>query len=74
VIATKAGLRFIDADQVQQITRSHITCSIDGSQAASCHRRRERRSITSMRGRTRGKAFTTSLFRRPHWIRENDQT
>jgi hypothetical protein len=27
VIATRAGLRFIDADDVRQITRSYIRCS-----------------------------------------------
>ena len=34
VIATDAGLRFIDADQVQQITRSRIQTSLDDAQAA----------------------------------------
>ena len=34
VIATKAGLRFIDADSVQEITRTHIRCSLDDAQAA----------------------------------------
>src|SRR5260370_15502778 len=34
VIATEAGLRFIDADYVQRITRSHIWCSLDDAQAA----------------------------------------
>src|SRR5580693_6767411 len=34
VIATIAGLRFIDADYVQRITRSRIWCSIDDTQAA----------------------------------------
>jgi hypothetical protein len=76
VIATSGGLRFIDADHVQEITRSHITCSIDSSQAAqlpppegapvyhvdaladSGH------SLHDILGR---------LFRRPHWIREDDQ-
>ena len=33
VIATKAGLRFIDADYVQQITRRHIRCSLDDAEA-----------------------------------------
>jgi hypothetical protein len=35
VIATHAGLRFIDADNVRQITRGHIQTSIDDAQAAS---------------------------------------
>ena len=29
VIATKEGLRFIDADHVRQITRSHIQSGLD---------------------------------------------
>lgn len=33
VIATKRGLRFIDADYVQQITRSHIRSSLSNVQA-----------------------------------------
>src|SRR5262249_30278303 len=33
VVATKAGLRFIDADAVQRITRSYIRCSLDDAQA-----------------------------------------
>jgi hypothetical protein len=76
VIATTAGLRFIDADYVQEITRSHIRCSLDEAQAArlpppqgspvyhvdaladSGH------SLHDILGR---------LFRRPHWIREDNQ-
>ena len=33
VITTKDGLRFIDADYVQRITRSYIRCSLDDAQA-----------------------------------------
>ena len=76
VIATGAGLRFIDADEVRQITRAQITTSLDDAQAArlpppdgspvyrvdaladSGH------SLHDVLGR---------LFRRPHWIREDDQ-
>ena len=76
VITTGGGLRFIDADQVQVITRSYIRCSIDDTQASqlpppggppvyrvdaladSGH------SLHDVLGR---------LFRRPHWIREDDR-
>jgi hypothetical protein len=34
VVATKAGLRFIDADDVRRITRSQITSGLDDVQAA----------------------------------------
>ena len=75
VIATKAGLRFIDADDVQEITRSHIRCSIDDTQAAQLpppdgapvYRvdalADTGHSMHDILGR---------LFRRPHWVREHD--
>ena len=34
VIATDAGLRFIDADSVREITISHIQSSLDDAQAS----------------------------------------
>jgi hypothetical protein len=75
VIATKDGLRFIDADYVQEITRSHIRCSLDDAQAgrlpppdgAPVYRvdalADSGHSLHDVLGR---------LFRRPHWIREHD--
>jgi hypothetical protein len=76
VIATKAGLRFIDADDVQQITRTHISCRLDDAQAAQLPPPQgapvyhvdaladSGHSLHDVLGR---------LFRRPHWIREDDQ-
>lgn len=76
VIATKAGLRFIDADYVQRITRSHIWCSLDDAQAAQLSPpegapvyrvdalQDSGHSLHDVLGR---------LFRRPHWTREDDQ-
>lgn len=76
VIATKAGLRFIDADDVQQITRSAITSSLSDVQAsqlappdgAPVYRvdalGDAGHSMHDVLGR---------LFRRPRWIREDDQ-
>jgi hypothetical protein len=75
VIATKAGLRFIDADYVQRITRSRIWCSIDDTQAAQLpppegapvYRvdalQDSGHSLHDVLGR---------LFRRPRWTREDD--
>lgn len=60
VIATKAGLCFIDVDHVRQITRRHVRCSLDDTQTAQLPPRREARSIMSMRWLTRGTASTTS--------------
>jgi hypothetical protein len=77
VIATRAGLRFIDADYVQRITRSHIWCSLDDAQAAQLpppegapvYRvdalQDSGHSLHDVMGR---------LFRRPHWTREDDQS
>jgi hypothetical protein len=74
VIATDGGLRFIDADQVGQITRSHIRSTVDDTQASL---------LPPPDGppvyRVDALADTGSslhdrlgrLFRRPHWIRED---
>ena len=75
VIATQGGLRFIDADAVQQITRSSIRCRLDDAQAGQLpppdgppvYRvdalADTGNSMHDILGR---------LFRRPRWIREHD--
>lgn len=75
VIATKAGLRFVDADDVQQITRSYIRCSFDDAQAGQLpppdgppvyrvdSLADSGNSMHDILGR---------LFRRPRWTREHD--
>ena len=60
VIATKAGLRFIDADYVQQITRRHIRCSLDDTQAAELPPPQGSPVYRVDGRRTRGTASTTS--------------
>jgi len=75
VIATDAGLRFIDADQVQQITRSRIQTSLDDAQAAQL-------SPPGGPPVYRVDAFADSgnnlhdilgrFFDRPHWTREHE--
>ena len=74
VIATHAGLRFIDADQIREITRSHIQSSLDDAQASQ---------LPPPEGppvyRVDGLADSGPslhdrlgrLFRRPHWVRED---
>jgi hypothetical protein len=76
VIATGDGLRFIDADDVQQITRGHIQCRLDDAQA---------RQLPPPDGSPvyRVDALADSgnslhdvlgrLFRRPRWIRDGDK-
>ena len=75
VIATRDGLRFIDADDVRQITRSHIQSGLDDAQAsqlqppdgAPVYRvdalADTGQSLHDILGR---------LFRRPRWTREHD--
>ena len=76
VIATDGGLRFIDADQVLQITRSYIRSQVDDTQASQLPPPSgppvyrvdaladSGHSLHDVLGR---------LFRRPHWIREDSQ-
>ena len=75
VIATKDGLRFIDADDVRQITRSHIQSGLDDAQASQLQPPHGApvyrvdaladtgQSLHDILGR---------LFRRPRWTREHD--
>src|ERR1700757_3762568 len=74
VIATKDGLRFIDADYVEQITLSYIACSLDDAQAsrlpapdgAPVYR------VDALQDSGRGLHDRLGrLFRRPHWTRED---
>jgi hypothetical protein len=77
VIATKDGLRFIDADYVQEITRGHIRCSLDDTQAARLPPPQGspvyRVDALADSGHSLHDVFGR-LFRRPHWIREDDQS
>jgi len=75
VVATSAGLRFIDADHVGKITRSHIQSNLDDSEASQLpppegppvYRvdalKDTGHNMHDMLGR---------MFGRPHWIREDD--
>ena len=76
VIASEAGLRFIDADDVQQITRSHIRCSLDNTQAAQLAPP-QGNPVYHVEGLAdSGHSLHDAigrLFRRPHWTREDDQ-
>jgi hypothetical protein len=76
VIATQAGLRFIDADYVREITTAHIGVSLDDAQAAQLAPpdgapvyRVDALADTGQSLHDR----LGRLFRRPHWIREDDQ-
>ena len=76
VVATSTGLRFIDADYVQRITRSHIACRLADEQVGQLplpggppvYRvdalADSGESMHDILGR---------LFRRPHWMRERNE-
>jgi hypothetical protein len=76
VIATAAGLRFIDADDVERITHSHIRSRIADTEVGQLPRpggppvyrvdalADTGQNLHDILGR---------LFRRPHWIREHDE-
>jgi hypothetical protein len=74
VIATDGGLRFIDADRVQVITRSYIRSSLDDAQASQLPPPEGppvyRVDALADSGHSLHDAFGR-LFRRPHWIRED---
>ncbi len=73
VIHTRAGLRYIDPDRIEKITRSYITCSISDDQATELPApdgppvyhvdalENSGDSIHDILGR---------MFRRPHWKRD----
>jgi len=75
VVATDAGLRFIDADHVTLITRSHLQTDLDDAQAAELPApdgppvyhvdalAYSGHSLHDVLGR---------FFGRPHWIRDHD--
>ena len=75
VIATHAGLRFIDADQVREITRSHIQSSLDDNQASQLPPPDGPPVYRVDALQYTGHSFHDvlgRLFRRPHWTREHD--
>ena len=75
VIATDAGLRFIDADSVREITRSHIQSSLDDDQASRLPPPDGPPVYRVDALEDTGHSFHDvlgRLFRRPHWTREHD--
>lgn len=75
VVATGAGLRFVDADQIDVITAAYMRCTLDSTGAAALPPpdgppvyRVDALADTggSMHDRL------GRLFRRPHWTREDD--
>jgi hypothetical protein len=75
VIATHAGLRFIDADSVREITTSHIQSSLDDAQASQLPPPAGPPVYRVDALEDTGHSFHDvlgRLFRRPHWTREHD--
>jgi hypothetical protein len=75
VIATHGGLRFVDADQVQRITRSQIQTGLDDAQAAKLPPPDGPPVYRVDALQYSGPSLHDKLgrmFRRPHWTREHD--
>ncbi len=75
VIATPAGLRFIDADSVREITVSHIQTSLDDVRASQLPPPEGPPVYRVDALEDTGQSFHDvlgRLFRRPHWTREHD--
>jgi hypothetical protein len=75
VIATPAGLRFIDADSVREITVSHIQSGLDDAQASQLPPPEGPPVYRVDALQDTGQSFHDMLgrlFRRPHWTREHD--
>jgi len=75
VVATGAGLRFIDADSVQRITRSQIHSSLDDAQAAQLPPPDGPPVYRVDALEDSGPSLHDKLgrmFRRAHWIRDHD--
>ena len=74
VIATGAGLRFIDADSIREITRGHIQSSLDDDQASRLPPPDGPPVYRVDALEDTGHSFHDvlgRLFRRPHWTREH---
>jgi hypothetical protein len=75
VIATHGGLRFIDADEVREITRNHIQSNLDDGQASQLPPPEGPPVYRVDSLQDTGHSFHDvlgRLFRRPHWTREHD--
>jgi hypothetical protein len=75
VVATHAGLRFIDADHVRQITRSQIASDLDDVAAADLPAPDGPPVYRVDALEDSGPSLHDRLgrmFRRAHWIREHD--
>lgn len=75
VIRTHHGLRFIDADQVREITLSKIRCSLSDTQAANLPKPEDNTPVFQFDG---VEEFTYSqtralgqIFRRARWIQKD---
>ena len=75
VVATKDGLRFVDADQVQVITAVYIRSTLDDDAASRLPAPDGppvyRVDALEDTGRSLGDRLGR-LFRRAHWIRDSD--
>jgi hypothetical protein len=69
VITTSAGLRFVDRDQISQITTRAVHCTLTDNQAATLPAPDAPPTYTTDHTSTLHDRFSR-LFKRPHWKRE----
>jgi hypothetical protein len=70
VVATKHGHRFVERDQISDITTTHVTCDLSDDQAASLpapHGPPVLHLDTTYEEGSSLNARFARLFRRPHW-------
>lgn len=73
VVATKHGLRFVDRDQIAEITTAWVRCDLDGEQAAALPAPDGAPVYSVDALQDAGGSLHDRLgrlFRRPHWTQE----
>lgn len=70
VVATGDGLRFVDRDQIDEITTTRVRCALDDAQVAAL---RPPDGPPTFKAEHSGSLHDRfgRLFRRPHWTRES---
>ncbi len=70
VVSTEAGLRFVDRDQVEQITTARVRCLLTDEQAAALGPPDSASVFKVDHGASLHDRFGR-MFHRPHWTREH---
>lgn len=73
VVATDAGLRFVDRDQIEEITTTHVQCGLTDEQVAGLSEPHAAPVFDVHPSADFGSSLHDRfgrMFRRPHWTRE----